>query len=61
MDMTRDVGMRRAGVKPVTRDAAVMLIGGIAELVDRATRDGRPPESTADTIKSVVKLVIGPR
>jgi AcrR family transcriptional regulator len=59
--VTRDVGMRRAGVKPVTRDAAVMLIGGIAELVDRATRDGRPPESTADTIKSVVKLVIGPR
>jgi AcrR family transcriptional regulator len=61
MEMTRDRGMRRAGVEPVTRDTAVMLIGGISELVDRATRDGRPPESTAETIKAVVKLVLRPR
>lgn len=61
MEMTRGPAMRRAGVMPLELDAAVMLIGGVAELVDRATRDGRPPEAVGDTMKAVVKLVIQPR
>jgi AcrR family transcriptional regulator len=61
MDMTRGPAMRRAGVKPITLDIAVMLIGGIAELLERAIADGRPPESVGDTVKAVIKLVIGPR
>jgi AcrR family transcriptional regulator len=61
MEMTRGPAMRRAGVEPITLDTAVMLIGGIAEIVDRAAREGQPTESVGQTIKTVVKRVIGPR
>jgi AcrR family transcriptional regulator len=61
MDATRGPAMRHAGIEPVTLDTAVMLIGGIAEVVDRATREGRPAASVAATIKTVIKRVIGPR
>jgi AcrR family transcriptional regulator len=54
-------GMRRAGVAPVTLDAAVMLIGGVAELIARATHDGRPLSEVGDTAKAVIKAVIEPR
>ena len=60
MEMTRGPGMRRAGVEPITLGTAVMLIGGIAEIVDRAAREGQPTESVGQTIKTVVKRVIGP-
>jgi AcrR family transcriptional regulator len=61
MEITRGPAMRRAGVEPITLDTAVMLIGGIAEIVDRAAREGQPTESVGQTIKTVVKRVIGPR
>ncbi|MFF5965158.1 TetR/AcrR family transcriptional regulator [Streptomyces collinus] len=60
MEMTRGPAMRRAGVEPITLDTAVMLIGGIAEIVDRAAREGQPSESVGQTVKTVVKRVIGP-
>ena len=53
--------MRRSGVEPVTLDVALMLVGGIAELVDRAMRERRPLEPVAATIKSVMHRVVGPR
>jgi AcrR family transcriptional regulator len=59
--ITSGPAMRRAGVAPVTPDAAVMLIGGVAELVARATHDGRPLSEVGDTAKAVLKAVIEPR
>jgi AcrR family transcriptional regulator len=59
--LTNGPGMRRAGVAPVSPDAAVMLIGGIAELIARATRDGRALSEVGDTAKAVIKTVVEPR
>jgi len=61
IDMTRNRAMREAGVKPVDRETATMLIGGIAEILDRAIREGRPPDSIGPTVKKVIKLVVAPR
>jgi AcrR family transcriptional regulator len=60
MEATRGPGMRRAGVEPAPLDTAVMLIAGISELLNRAARVGRPTESLAPTVKTVIKRVIGP-
>jgi len=60
MEMTRDPGMRETGVLPVDAWTAAMLIGGVAEIIDRANREGRPLESVAGTIKRVIKRVVGP-
>lgn len=61
MEATRGPTMRRAGVEPIAFDIAVMLIGGIAEVVDRATRAGLPPQSVGQTVKTVIKRVIESR
>lgn len=47
--------MRRSGVTPVSLDAAVMLIGGIAELVAHATCDGRALSEVGDTAKAAIE------
>ncbi len=60
MELTAGQAMRRAGVVPVEREIATMLIGGVAEIIDRATREGRSPESVGPTMKTVIKRVIGP-
>jgi AcrR family transcriptional regulator len=52
--------MRRAGVRPVRFAEGVMLIGGVAELVARATRGDMPLERAATTAKTVVRAAIGP-
>jgi AcrR family transcriptional regulator len=61
MAVTRTESMRREGVEPVDRDTAAMLVGGIAEILDRANRDGKSPDSIGPTAKTVIKRVIGPR
>ena len=57
--MTGSPTMRRAGIVPVDPWTAAMLVGGIAEVIDRSIRTEAPLESTAATIKRVLKLVIG--
>jgi len=52
--------MRRAGVMPISTATAVMLVGGISELIDRAGFRGEPVESQAPVIKAVVKAVLDP-
>jgi AcrR family transcriptional regulator len=52
--------MRRAGIEPVSLDTAVMLIGGVAELIARATHEGTPLTEIGVTAKAVIKAVIGP-
>jgi len=53
-------GMREAGIDPVDLDTAVMLTGGISELVARATPD-EDLSSVASTAKAVIKAVLAPR
>ena len=59
--ITSGPGMRRAGVLPATRDAAVMLMGGVAELINRAMFAGTPLAQAAATAKAVIKAAIEPR
>lgn len=59
--ITGGPAMRRAGVQPVTPDAAVMLMGGVAELIARATHEGTPLSEVGDTAKAIIKAVIEPR
>jgi len=51
---------RARGIDPVSQSAAVMLVGGIAELIARASQDGTPLSEVADTAKAVVKAAIQP-
>lgn len=60
MAMTRGASARQAGVEPVDEETAAMLIGGIAEILDRAIRAGRTPDSIGPTAKHVIKRVLGP-
>jgi AcrR family transcriptional regulator len=46
------------GIEPVSELAAVMLVGGIAELLARAAQDGTPLADVAETAKSVIKAAI---
>jgi AcrR family transcriptional regulator len=59
--MTSRPAMRREGVEPVSLDTAVMLVGGIAELIARAMHQGTPLTDAGVTAKAVIKSVIGPR
>jgi AcrR family transcriptional regulator len=61
MDTTRNESARRAGVEGVDRETAAMLIGGFAEILDRAIREGKPPSSVGATAKQVIKRAVGPR
>lgn len=58
--LTRGPAMHNAGVRPVTSEEAVMLIGGVAELVARATAGDLSLAQAAATAKAVVKAAIGP-
>lgn len=59
--MTSRPAMRRAGVEPASLDTAVMLVGGIAELIARATHEGTPLIDVGVTAKLVIKSVLAPR
>jgi len=58
--LSRGPAMRSAGVQPVTFAEAVMLIGGVAELIARATPGDMPLAQAAETAKAVIKAAIGP-
>lgn len=53
-------GMRRAGIEPVDLETAVMLTGGISELVARTDPNDADLSNVAATAKAVVKAVLGP-
>jgi AcrR family transcriptional regulator len=61
MDVTRGKAMQAAGVQPLDRDTATMIVGGFAELVERRIVDEVPLEPAGATMKRVIKAVIAPR
>jgi AcrR family transcriptional regulator len=52
--------MRAAGVPDVSLDTAVMLVGGLHEMIVRAVDRGEPVERLAPTATAVVKAVLDP-
>jgi AcrR family transcriptional regulator len=61
MELSRGKTMRRAGVQPLSKERAVILVGGLAELIDRCLRTGQSLDTAGDAMKDVMKLIIGPR
>ena len=61
MSMTRGPGARREGVEPVTLEEAVMLMGGVSELITRALNGDMPLSRARATAKAVSKAAIEPR
>ncbi|MFG2328040.1 TetR/AcrR family transcriptional regulator [Streptomyces sp. NPDC048604] len=51
--------MRRAGVRPLSWETAIILAGGLSELIDRCVRTGRPLEFAGEAMKEAVKLMFG--
>ncbi|MFT4048703.1 MAG: TetR/AcrR family transcriptional regulator [Solirubrobacterales bacterium] len=51
----------RLGVEAVSMEAAVMLIGGVREIISRAIQDGDDLTASGETVKSVIKAVVMPR
>ncbi len=51
---------RALGVEPVSMAAAVMLIGGIGELLSRQMQDDGDMAAAAETAKTVIKRVVAP-
>jgi AcrR family transcriptional regulator len=61
MELSRGMMMRRAGVEPLSEERAVILVGGLSELIDRCLRTGQPLDAAGDAMKEAMKLMIGPR
>lgn len=55
---TGSEAMRAAGVRPVSRQTAIMLIGGINQLVELALANGEPLEELAPAAKATIKAVV---
>ncbi|WP_406864402.1 TetR/AcrR family transcriptional regulator [Streptomyces sp. HUAS MG47] len=58
-ELSRNPAMRRAGVRPLSWETAIILAGGLSELIDRCVRTGRPLEPAAEAMKEAVKLMLG--
>lgn len=58
--LTESETMRRAGVPELSRHTAIMLVGGIHELVGLAVAGGEPVQELAPSVKSTVKAVVAP-
>lgn len=53
--------VRAAGVRQISLETAVMLLGGVNELVIHAVDHGEPLSTVAEVAKDVIKAVIDPR
>ena len=58
--MARSMPMREAGVPEISLETAVMLVGGLNELVIHAVDHGEPLETVAAVAKDVIKAVLEP-
>jgi AcrR family transcriptional regulator len=60
VEMTNGPGMRRDGVAPISHETAVMLMGGFAELMDRAQSESAELAASGVTAKAVIRAVMRP-
>ncbi|GLD40745.1 TetR family transcriptional regulator [Mycobacterium kiyosense] len=54
-------GFQRAGLPPLTEPLAVILVGGLRELVALAVEDGRPPREIVEPAVDASIALLGPR
>jgi AcrR family transcriptional regulator len=53
--------LRAAGVQPPTQQMAIMLLGGLRELIATTVEDGGDIDSITDPAVEATKLLLGPR
>lgn len=53
--------LRAAGIEPPSREAAVVLVGGLRELIALTLEEGRDPAEVIEAATSVAISVLGPR
>ncbi|RAG82430.1 TetR/AcrR family transcriptional regulator [Streptacidiphilus pinicola] len=61
MELSRGPMMASAGVEPLSWERAVILVGGLTELINRVLRAGGSLEGAGDAMKESMKRLIGPR
>jgi AcrR family transcriptional regulator len=53
--------LRAAGVRPPSEPTAIILLGGLRELIAATVEDGRDVESVIDPAVEATRLLLGPR
>ena len=56
--LSQGAALERAGIRPMTMDMAIMLVGGIAELISRAAFRGEDFTNVAPAAKAAIKAVL---
>jgi AcrR family transcriptional regulator len=57
--LTDSPGVRRAGIPPLTRPMAVLIIGGLRELTALTVEDGHDPRDITDTAVAACVAIVG--
>ncbi|MEU5060146.1 MULTISPECIES: TetR/AcrR family transcriptional regulator [unclassified Streptomyces] len=58
MELSRGPVMQRAGVRPLSWEKAVILVGGLSELTDRVLRTGGSLNAAGEAMKESMKLLV---
>lgn len=53
--------LKRAGVRPPSRELGIIVFGGLRELIATALEDGRDPETLLDPAADAVSALLAPR
>ncbi|BBX75437.1 TetR/AcrR family transcriptional regulator [Mycobacterium shinjukuense] len=61
IDLSGSPGFRRANLPPLTAPLAVILLGGLRELVALAVEDGRPVREIVEPAVDAAIALLGPR
>jgi AcrR family transcriptional regulator len=61
IDLSSSPGFRRANLPPLTAPLAVILVGGLRELVALAVEDGRPVREIVEPAVDASIALLGPR
>ncbi|MFN8032590.1 MAG: TetR/AcrR family transcriptional regulator [Mycobacterium sp.] len=61
VDLSSNKGFRDAGIAPVSRAAAVILVGGLRELTAQTMEDGDPVTDIIEPAVAVSSSVLGPK
>lgn len=61
VDLTANRGFRDAGIAPVTREAAVILVGGLRELTAQTMEDGHPVSAIIEPAVAASVAMLGPK
>ncbi|WP_228824851.1 hypothetical protein [Nocardia blacklockiae] len=57
-DLADNPGVRAEGLGPPTPDAAVVLVGGLRELIATQVENGRPITALADTAVAITTAIL---